>query len=77
MQVLTEKLSVWAGDINKKYRRGTSEATSALRELAKLEEDQSRVERDIESGAISSDIKRDKYVAELERIKKREKRPLQ
>lgn len=74
LQTLSEKLSIWAGEINKKYRRGTSEATSALKDLSKLEEEQTKLEREIDSGAISSDIKREKLVAELNKIsKKREK----
>lgn len=74
MQVLAEKFGAWAGEINKKYRRGTSEATSALRDLSTLEEDQTRIEREIETGAISSDTKRDKLVAELDRITKKRER---
>lgn len=33
---MKKALSEWAGRINKKYRRGTSEATSALRNLTKF-----------------------------------------
>ncbi len=61
-------LSKWAGEINKKYRRGTSEATSALRNLTKLNEEQRELEDKIDSGAITSDEKREQIAERLERI---------
>lgn len=61
-------LSGWAGDINRKYRRGTSEATSALRKLQKLNEEQRELGENIDSGAITSDVKREQLVAQLDRI---------
>lgn len=67
-------LTLWAGSINKKYRRGTSEATSALRTLNKLNEEQAKLEEKIESGAITSDEKREQVSEQLQRIvKAREK----
>lgn len=67
-------LTLWAGSINKKYRRGTSEATSALRNLNKLNEEQAKLEEKIESGAITSDEKREQVSEQLQRIvKAREK----
>ena len=54
---MREYLAVWAGSINKKYRRGTSEATSALRNLNKLNAEQQELEQSIDSGAITSDEK--------------------
>ena len=67
---LKSALSVWAGEINKKYRRGTSEATSALRNLNKLNDDQKKLEEDIDSGAITSDEKREQIAEQLEKIRK-------
>ena len=61
-------LSEWAATINKKYRRGTSEATSALRSLNKLNEEQKELEQKIGSGAITSDEKRDQIAEQLSRI---------
>lgn len=61
-------LAVWAGSINKKYRRGTSEATSALRNLTKLNEEQKVLEEKIDSGAITSDEKREQIAERLEKI---------
>lgn len=61
-------LSVWAGSINKKYRRGTSEATSALKRMTKLNEDQRALEEKIESGAITSYEKREQIAEILEKI---------
>lgn len=65
---MKKKLNVWAGEINKKYRRGTSEATSALRSLAKLNNEQKELEEKIDSGAISSDEKREQIAEKLEKI---------
>lgn len=66
-------LSKWAGEINKKYRRGMSEATSALRRLNQLNEDQKELEEKINSGAITSDEKREQIADKLKQIaKKRE-----
>lgn len=71
---MKDALTVWAGSINKKYRRGTSEATSALRNLNRLNEEQAKLEEKIESGAITSDEKREQVSAQLQRIvKAREK----
>lgn len=61
-------LTIWAGSINKKYRRGTSEATSALRNLTKLNEEQKVLEEKIDSGVITSDEKREQIAERLERI---------
>ena len=61
-------MALWAGSINKKYRRGTSEATSALRNLNKLNEEQQELEQSIDSGAITSDEKRDQIAERLEKI---------
>lgn len=61
-------LTEWAGSINKKYRRGTSEATSALRNLTKLNEEQKTLEEKIDSGAITSDEKREQIAERLEKI---------
>lgn len=61
-------LTEWAGSINRKYRRGTSEATSALRNLTKLNEEQKTLEEKIDSGAITSDEKREQIAERLEKI---------
>ncbi|WP_346707647.1 ATP-binding protein [Massilistercora timonensis] len=65
---MKEDLTIWAGTINRKYRRGTSEATSALRNLKKLNEEQKDLEEKINSGAITSDEKREQIVDKLEKI---------
>ena len=65
---MKESLSKWAGLINKKYRRGTSEATSALRRLKKWNDEQKELEEKIESGGITSDEKREQIAGQLERI---------
>lgn len=61
-------LAVWAGSINKRYRRGTSEATSALRSLNKLNEELRELEEKIDSGVITSDEKREQIVERLAKI---------
>lgn len=65
---MRKALTEWAGTINKKYRRGTSEATSALRNLTKLNEQQRELEEKINSGAITSDEKREQIAERLEKI---------
>ena len=65
---MRKSLSEWAGMINRKYRRGTSEATSALRNLTKLNEEQKELEGKIDSGAITSDEKREQIAERLEKI---------
>ena len=68
-----QALSKWAGEINKKYRRGMSEATSALRRLNQLNAEQKELEEKIDSGAITSDEKREQIAEKLKQIaKKRE-----
>lgn len=65
---MRKSLSEWAGMINRKYRRGTSEATSALRNLTRLNEEQKELEGKIDSGAITSDEKREQIAERLEKI---------
>lgn len=67
-------LSKWAGEINKKYRRGTSEATAALKSLNQLNARQRELEEKVNAGAVTSDEKRAQIADELNQIaKKREK----
>ena len=71
---LRQSLGEWAREINKKYRRGISEATSALKQLNKLNADQKELEEKVNSGAITSDEKREQIAERLRQIeKKREK----
>lgn len=65
---MRKSLSELAGTINRKYRRGTSEATSALRNLTKLNEEQKELKGKIDSGAITSDEKREQIAERLEKI---------
>ena len=65
---MRKSLSEWAGVINKKYRRGTSEANSALRNLNKLNEKQQELEEKIDSGVITSDEKKEQIAEQLEKI---------
>lgn len=65
---MKKSLSTWAGSINKKYRRGTSEANSALRNLTKLNAEQKELEEKIDSGAITSDEKREQIAERLDKI---------
>lgn len=65
---MRKALAEWAETINKKYRRGTSEATSALRKLTKLNEEQKELEEKIDTGAITSDEKREQIAEQLEKI---------
>lgn len=70
---LRQSLNKWAGEINRKYRRGMSEATSALRRLNQLNTAQKELEDKINSGAITSDEKREQIAEQLNQIaKKRE-----
>lgn len=67
-------LGKWAGAINKKYRRGMSEATSALKSLDRLNREQKELEAKIDSGIITSDEKREQVAEQIKQIaKKREK----
>lgn len=68
---LRQSLGKWAGEINKKYRRGMSEATSALRRLNQLNTTQKELEEKIDSGAITSDEKREQIAEQLKQIIKR------
>ena len=70
---MRQALSKWAGEINKKYRRGMSEATSALRRLNQLNVEQKELEEKIDSGAITSDEKREQIADKLKQIAKKRK----
>lgn len=65
---MRQSLSKWAGEINKKYRRGTSEATAALRRLNQLNTDQRELEEKIDTGTITSDEKREQIADRLLQI---------
>ena len=65
---MKKALAEWAGTINKKYRRGTSDSPSAQRNLTKLNEEQRELEEKIDSGVITSDEKREQIADRLERI---------
>lgn len=64
-------LSEWARTINKKYRRGTSEANSALRNLKKLNDEQKELEMKIDLGVITSDEKREQITDKMESISRK------
>ncbi|WP_130862823.1 ATP-binding protein [Bacilliculturomica massiliensis] len=68
---MTQALRKWAGEINRKYRRGMSEATSALRRLNQLNAEQKELEEKIDSGAITSDEKREQIADKLKQISKK------
>lgn len=61
-------LEQWANSINRKYRRGTSRTTSAIRKLTEAIDAQKDLEKRIDSGEISSDERRDQLTQELEEI---------
>lgn len=67
---MKESLSEWAGAINKNYRRGTSAANSALRKLLGYNKEQAELEEKINSGAITSDEKREQIADQLIKITK-------
>lgn len=67
-------LEKWAGEINRKYRRGTSEATSAIRKIEEVDRSRKELEEKIENGAISSDTKRDELTQELEKLQRTRKK---
>lgn len=68
MKGLLEK---WAGQINQKYRRGTSKANSAVRKLERINDEQKRLEEQVSSGAITSDERREQLAEQLESISHR------
>ena len=68
---MKQLLSEWAGTINKKYRRGTSDATNALKRLSDLNAKQKELEEKVNSGAVSSDERRTQIADELSQIAKR------
>lgn len=61
-------LTEWANSLNKKYRRGTSVANSAVKKLDKFNNDQKQLENRVNSGAISSDEKREQMSKKLNEI---------
>lgn len=68
MKGLLEK---WAGQINQKYRRGTSKANSAVNNLKKINDEQKQLEEQISSGAVTSDERREQFAQQLESISRR------
>ena len=74
LEEMRDFLSAWAGDINKRYRRGTSNASSAMRKIEEGIAKQRELEERIDSGAISSELKREELTKELEKVQKQIKR---
>ncbi len=64
-------LETWAGQINKKYRRGTSKANAAVRKLEQINDEQKKLEEQVRSGAITSDERREQLTEQLESISRR------
>ena len=71
---MKQYLSQWAGDINRKYRRGTSNASSAMRRIEEGIARQRDIEERIDNGAISSEQKKEELKNELEKVQKQIKR---
>jgi molecular chaperone HtpG len=69
-QELAIKLSAWADYLNRTYRRGSSKISSAIRNIDKACSEQRDLETQINAGAISSDVKRDKFISDLNKIQK-------
>lgn len=67
-QELYSKLSAWAEKLNADYRRGTSKVSSAIRRLDNALAEQKDLEEKVNTGHISSDSKRDKFIEDLGRI---------
>lgn len=67
---LKEKLSDILGDLNRQYRRGTSEANSALKKLRKLNDEKKILEENLKSGVITSDEKREQLTGQLDQIER-------
>jgi len=67
---MAEKLKLWAHSLNKNYRRGTSEVSSAMRNMETNIKAQETLVVQIKSGSITSDTKRDKLRSELGSIRK-------
>lgn len=68
-----EALVKWAGGLNKKYRRGTSEASSSIRKIQNLNKQQQELQSQVDSGIITSDTKRESIAEELIKIQKSRK----
>lgn len=68
---MKDLLEKWAGQINQKYRRGTSNANSALRKLEQIIDEQKKLEEQVSSGAITSDERREQLAEQSESISRR------
>lgn len=67
-QEMGKLITKWAGFLNKTYRRGTSEATSVMRNIDRVLAAKKDYEAKISSGGITSDTKRDQFLSNLEEI---------
>jgi len=64
--VLKESLVKWAGDLNRNYRRGTSQTTSCERKIKIEIENYKRLVAEIASDGVTSDVKREDLSKRLE-----------
>ena len=71
---LKKTLSQWAGEINRKYRRGTSASSSAMRRIEEGLKQQQEIAEKIERGGVSSDAKKEELAKALERVQRTIKR---
>jgi molecular chaperone HtpG len=71
---LKRALSQWAGEINKQYRRGTSQASSSMRKIEEGLKQQQELAQKIERGGVSSDAKKEELAKELEKVQRTIKR---
>jgi molecular chaperone HtpG len=64
--ILKKSLTKWAGELNRNYRRGTSQTTSSERKIKSEIESYRRIVEEIESNGITSDVKREELSKRLE-----------
>lgn len=74
LDIMTKELSSWAAMLNRKYRRGTSEASSAMRNLHEIDQRQDEIGSQIRHGSITSDAKRSEYADAIEKLQRSRKR---
>jgi len=65
-----QELCIWAQDLNRRYRRGTSQGNAAIRQYEEALVEQRNIENQVKSGSITSDVQRERLAQDVERNKK-------
>jgi exonuclease VII small subunit len=68
---MSRELAIKADELNKQYRRQMSKYNSAIKGIESCRDELARIKKEIDSGGITSDVKKEQLIEKKEQIEKR------